>query len=66
MNFGCFTHGDRGYESFTLLFETNCIMQPESQMPVHRIQPQYIDNPQNICEGVITRVASMVALYTIK
>ena len=53
---------ESGYKRFTLLFETNCIRQPEMQLPwyVHN-QPSSSynhdtlhDNPQNICERVIT------------
>ena len=49
-----------GYERFTLVIETNCKKQPETQLSRYIInlvqfilQPQYTDNPENICEGVI-------------
>ena len=32
----------------------NCLRQPERQLPQFILQPQCTDNPQNICEGVIT------------
>ena len=31
-------------------------LQTMGSRPVHLIQPQYADSPQNICEGVITNV----------
>ena len=40
--------------SSLLVLKTNYIRQPKRQLPSSSYQPQYTDNPQNICEGVFT------------
>ena len=42
---------DSGYERFALVYESNCIRQPNRHFI---FQPQTTDNPQNICEVVTT------------
>ena len=63
MEFNCFSNRvvtlvanklERNYERITLVWKTNWIRQPQRQLSSSSYNSQYTDNPQNICEGVIT------------
>jgi len=48
-------HLSSGYERFSFVVETNCISQPENQLPWYIsnlvqfiLQPQYTNNPEKI------------------
>ena len=46
---------DCNYERFALVLKTNCIRQPKGRLPSSSYNHNTCtDNPQNICEGVIT------------
>ena len=55
---GCFNHRVVALKlEWQWLLEgwnTNCLRQPERQLASFMLQPQYTDNLQNICEGIIT------------